>query len=81
MPEEVEMRECECGAYRASVVSNSKKGWSWIGGCRACDRIKHLECLLEADVKLSHGESAQTLRKKLISCEKEIERLKAQQSG
>lgn len=74
---EMRFEQCDgCGAYRAKR-RNPEGGdkWVWAGGCRACDRIRHLSKLLAADVKVTEGPSVDTLRKKLQIADEHVSEL------
>lgn len=74
---ETRFAQCDgCGAYRAKRQNPEKSDeWVWAGGCRACDRIRHLNELLAAGVKVIEGPSSDTLRKKLQIADERVSKL------
>lgn len=69
------MRQCECGAYRLAKKVDGE--WTWVAGCRACDKIARLYVLLDGGVKVTTKESPSRLREKLVRAEDEADRLKS----
>jgi len=56
---ETKMMECECGAYRLAGVDSDGKRTGWAAGCRACDRIRQLEELLDSGVRVRQLKSSE----------------------